>query len=89
MVVCECILSDSTMEHVETVQKILQKNSSLSGRSDAVEILLRYILSDVDGLSVSDLILIDDYFSEHPSFLHAFYNDIMMSANLYSDSYGE
>ena len=89
MVVCECILSDSTMEHVETVQKILQKNSSLSGRSDAVEILLRYILSDVDELSVSDLILIDDYFLEHPSFLHEFYNDIMMSANIYSDSYGE
>ncbi|MFQ5476021.1 MAG: hypothetical protein ACE5DT_03210 [Nitrosopumilus sp.] len=89
MVICECILSNHTLEHLETVQKILQNDSSVSESSGAIELLLRYILSDVDGISVNDLVLIDDYFSEHPSFLRAFYNDVMMSANLYSDSYGE
>jgi hypothetical protein len=52
-----------------------------------VEILLKYIVSDVDGISVDDLILIDDYFSVHPSFLHAFYNDFMLSATFNSHSY--
>ena len=87
MSLCECILSDDTIEHLNTVQKILQKDSSLSSRSDAVELLLRYIVSDVDDISVNILILIDDYFLEHPSFLHAFYNDVMMSATFYSDYY--
>jgi len=85
MVICECIFSDNTLEHLETVQNILQKDSSLLGRSDAVKLLLRYILSDVDSISVNDLILIDDYFLEHPSFLRAFYDDVMMSATFYSD----
>jgi len=87
MIVCECILSDDTHRHINTVQKKLQKNSSLTGRSDTVEILLKYIVSDVDGISRNDLILINDYFSEHPSFLHAFYNDFMISATFNRDSY--
>jgi len=89
MSLCECIFSDNTLDQLKNVQKILQKDSSLLGRSDAVELLLRYILSDVDRISVNDLILIDDYFLEHPSFLRAFYNDVMMSATFYSDFYCE
>ena len=87
MAICECILSDDTLQHLKTVQKILQKNFSLSNRSDTVELLLRYIVSDVDEISVNDLTLIDDYFLEHPSFLRIFYNDIMMSATFHSSSY--
>ncbi len=86
MVICECVLSDHTLKHLEIIQNILQKNSSFSTRSDTVEILLRYIVSDIDTLSLDDLVLVDDYFSEHPAFLYAFYNDIMMSATFYFDS---
>ena len=86
MVLCECILSDSTLENLKKLQKILHKDSSLSSRSEVVEVLLKYIVSDVDGISVNDLILIDDYFSEHPSFLHAFYNDFMLSATFNPNS---
>ncbi len=87
MVLCECILSDDTLEHLKTIQKMLQKDLSLSGRSDTIEMLVKYIVSDVDKISVNGLIVIDDYFSEHPSFLHAFYNDFMLSATFNSDSY--
>ena len=87
MVSCECILSDNTLEHLKTIQKILQKDSTLSSRSDTIEMLVKYIASDVDKISVNDLIVIDDYFSEHPSFLHAFFNDFMLSATFNSNSY--
>ena len=87
MVICECILSDNTFDHLKIVQKILQKDFSLSSRSDTVEMLLKYIVSDVDKISVNDLIVIDDYFSEHPSFLHTFFNDFMLSATFNSNSY--
>ncbi len=86
MVLCECILSDSILEHLKKLQKILHKGSSFSSRSEVVEVLLKYIVSDVDRISVNDLILIDDYFTEHPSFLHAFYNDFMLSATFNSNS---
>ena len=89
MSLCECILSDNTLEHLKTVQKILHKDDSLSNRSDVVELLLRYIVSDVNDISVDDLILIDNYFLEHPSFLHAFYDNVMMSATFYLESYCE
>ena len=89
MSLCECILSDNTLEHLKSVQKILHKDDSFSNRSDVVELLLRYIVSDIDTISVDALILIDDYFLEHPSFLHAFYDDVMMSATFYSESYCE
>ncbi len=87
MVLCECILSDTTLEHLKTIQKMLQKNSTLSGRSDTIELLVKYIVSDVDKISVNNLIVIDDYFSEHPSFLHTFFNDFMLSATFNSNSY--
>ena len=87
MVLCECILSDTTLEHLKTIQKMLQKDSTLSSRSDTIEMLVKYIVSDVDEISVNDLTLIDDYFSEHPSFLHTFYNDFMLSATFNSYSY--
>ncbi len=87
MAICECVLSDGILDHLVTVQKLLHKDSSISSRSETIEILLKYIVSDVDGISVNDLVLIDDYFSAHPSFLHAFYNDFMMSATFISDSY--
>ena len=87
MTICECILSDDTLQHLNTVQKILQKNFSLSSRSDTLELLLRYIVSDIDEIPVNDLALVDDYFLEHPSFLRIFYNDIMMSATFHSGSY--
>ena len=86
MVICECILSDNTLNHLKTVQKMLQKDLSLSGRSDTIEMLVKYIVSDVDEIPVNDLALIDDYFSEHPSFLHKFYNDFMLSATFNSYS---
>ena len=89
MSLCECILSDNTLEHLKAIHKILHKYDSLSNRSDVVELLLRYIVSDVNDISVDDLICIDDYFLEHPSFLHAFYDDVMMSATFYSESYYE
>jgi hypothetical protein len=85
MVLCECILSDTTLEHLKTIQKILQKDSTLSGRSDTIELLVKYIVSDVDKISVNNLIVIDDYFSEHPSFLHTFFNDFMLSATFNSN----
>jgi len=87
MVLCECILSDNTLEHIKTIQKILQKDSTLSSRSDTIEMLVKYIVSDVDKISVIELIVIDDYFSEHPSFLHTFFNDFMLSATFNSNSY--
>jgi len=87
MVICECILSDNTLNHLKIVQKMLQKDLSLSGRSDTIEMLVKYIVSDVDKISVNDLVVIDDYFSEHPSFLHAFFNDFMLSATFNSNSY--
>jgi hypothetical protein len=87
MVICECILSDNTLEHLKIVQKMLQKDLSLSDRSDTIEMLVKYIVSDVDKISVNDLVVIDDYFSEHPSFLHAFFNDFMLSATFNSNSY--
>ena len=62
MAFCECILSDTTLEHLQILQKILQKNSSMSGRSETMEILLKYIVSNVNDISVNDLILIDVYF---------------------------
>jgi hypothetical protein len=87
MVLCECILSDTTLEHIQILQKILQKDPSMYGRSETVEILLKYIVSNVNDISVNDLILMDDYFSAHPSFLHAFYNDFMVSATFVSNPY--
>ncbi len=87
MVLCECILSDDTLDHLKIVQKILHKDFSLPGISDTMEMLVKYIVSDVDKISVNDLIVIDDYFSEHPSFLHAFFNDFMLSATFNSNSY--
>ncbi len=89
MAFCECILSDITLEHIQILQKILKKGSSASDRSETIELLLKYIVSDVDRVSVNDLILIDDYFSTHPSFLHAFHNDFMKSATFNSNSYFE
>jgi len=83
MIVCEYILSDDTHKHIRIIQKILQKDYSSLGMSDTVAMLLRYIISDVDVVSVNDLILIDDYFLEHPLFLYQFKNDVMMSATFY------
>jgi len=83
MIVCECILSDDTHKHIRIIQKILQKDYSSLGMSDTVAMLLRYIISDVDMVSVNDLFLIDDYFLEHPLFLYQFKNDVMMSATFY------
>jgi len=80
MLICECILSDTTLKHIKIVQNMLQKDSSLQGRSKSVEMLLKYIVCDVNEISINDLILIDNYFSDHPSFLHTFFNDFMMSA---------
>ena len=80
MAICECILSDTTIDHLKILQKIFQKNNSIAERSEIVEILLKYIVSDVNNISVNNLILIDDYFSEYPSFLHSFYSDFMISA---------
>ena len=87
MAFCECILSENTLAHLEILQNILQKGSSMSDRSETIEILLNYIVSNVHEISVNDLNLIDNYFSEHPSFLHAFYNDFMKSATFNSNSY--
>jgi len=87
MVICECILSDNTLDHLKIIQRMLQKDLSLSGRSDTIEMLVKYLVSDVDKISVNDLIAIDDYFSEHPSFLHTFFNDFMLSATFNSNSY--
>jgi len=87
MAFCECILSDNTLDHLEILQNILQKGSSMSSRSETIEILLNYIVSNVHEISVNDLNLIDNYFSEHPSFLHAFYNDFMKSATFNLNSY--
>jgi len=87
MVICECILSDNTLDHLKIIQRMLQKDLSLSGRSDTIEMLVKYLVSDVDKISVNDLIVIDDYFSEHPLFLHSFYNDFMLSATFNSNSY--
>ncbi len=75
------------LEHIEILQKVLKKGSSASDRSETIEILLKYIVSDVNNISINDLMLIDDYFSDHPSFLHSFYNDFMISATFNSDSY--
>ncbi len=83
MVFCECIFSDNTLKHLEIVQKMLQKDSSFSNMSDIVEILLRYIVCDIDKISFDNFVLVDDYFLEHPTFLHAFYNDVMMSVIFY------
>ncbi len=87
MVICECILSYNTLEHLKTIKKILKKDFVLSSRSDTIEMLVKYIVSDVDKISVNDLIVIDDYFSEHPSFLHSFFNYFMLSATFNSDYY--
>ncbi len=87
MVVCECVLSDNIRKHIRIIQKKLQMDSSFSSRSDTVKMLLKYMVSDVDGLSINDLILIDDYFTEHPTFLYEFNNDFMMSATFNSDSH--
>jgi len=83
MSVCECILSENTLKHVEIIQNMLQKDSSSSNRSDTVEILLRCVVCDVDDISSDDLVLINDYFLKHPTFLFAFKNDVMMSATFY------
>jgi len=83
MVVCECILSDNTLKHLKIIQKILQKCPSFSSRTNTMEILLRYIVCDIDKISLDDLVLVDEYFLEHSAFLYAFNNDVMMSATFY------
>ena len=65
MVVCECVLSDSTLEHIDTIKKALEENSYFT-HAELVEILVRYVLCDLDEISTDDLILIDDYFFLSP-----------------------
>ena len=83
MAFCDCILSDNTLKHLKIIQKMLQKDSSFSSRSDTLGILFRYILCDIDKISLDDLALLDDYFLKHPTFLYAFKNDVLMSATFY------
>ena len=83
MVVCECILSDNTLKHLKIIQKMFQKCHPFSSETNTMEILLRYIVCDIDKISLDDLVLVDDYFLEHPTFLYAFNNDVMMSATFY------
>ena len=83
MTFCNCVLSDNTLKHIKIIQKMLQKNSSFLSRSNTVEILLRYIICDIDNISLDDRALIDNYFLKHPTFLYAFKNDVMLSATFY------
>jgi len=85
MVICECVLSENTLNHINIVQKLLQKNSQTLCTSDVVVILLKYVLSDTCVISLDDFTHIDQYFLEHADFFHSFYNDIMMSTTFYLD----
>ena len=85
MVVCECLLSKTTLNHINIVQKLLQENSQTLCKSDVVVLLLKYVLSETYVISLDDFTLIDQYFLEHPDFLHSFYNDVMISATFYLD----
>ena len=87
MVVCECVLSENTLKHVKIVQNMLHNEADSRYGSDVFDMLLRYIISELDTIPVDDLILIDDYFTKHPSFLNEFYTDVMMSATFHSDYY--
>ena len=87
MVICECILSDETLNHVKILQKILHRDSDFQSRSQAIGLMIKYVVSDLDGISLDDLILLDDYFFSHPSFLYGFYNDVMMSATFHPYCY--
>ena len=84
MVVCECILSESTLNHINIVQK-LQENSQTLCNSDVIVLLLKNVLSETCVISLDDFALIDQYFLEHADFFHSFYNDIMMSTTFYLD----
>ena len=86
MVVCECILSENSVKHVEILQKILCMDSGTKSNSEILSMLLRYVVADPGDISIDDLILIDDYFSKHPAFLNQFYTDVMTSAIFYSNS---
>lgn len=86
MVICECILSDETLKHVKILQKMLDRDSTFQSRSQAIGLMLKYVVSDLDGVLLDDLLMLDDYFSSHPSFLYGFYHDVMMSATLHDIS---
>ncbi|MFQ5782602.1 MAG: hypothetical protein ACE5GR_06060 [Nitrosopumilus sp.] len=80
-------MSDNSIKYIKTIQDLLQRQSSFRNGSDVFDILLRYVISEVDSIPINDLVLIDDYFSKHPAFLNVFLSDVMMSATSYSDYY--
>ena len=84
MVICECILSENTVNHIQNIQKILCMDFTFKNRSLVLRKMMQYVLSDFDGIPLSELILIDEYFSERPDFLREFYHEIMMSATFHS-----
>lgn len=87
MVVCECILSDDTYRHVQTVQEKLCRDSDYRSRSEAIGLMVKFIVGDLDSIPIDDLIILDDYFFSNPSFFYAFYDDVMLSATFHSSNY--
>ena len=87
MVVCECILSDDTFKHVQTIQEKLHRDSGFKSRSEAIELMIKFIVGDLENIPIDDLIILDDYFFSNPSFFYSFYDDVMLSATFHSDNY--
>ena len=86
MTICECILSDDSLEHIKTVQKLLQKGTNIRSYNEIVEMLLKYIVSGDHSSSFDDFIQVDQYFLDHPKFLQSFSSEIMMSATFHLNS---
>ena len=86
MTICECILSDDSLEHIKTVQKLLQKGTNVRSDNEIVEMLLKYIVSGDDSSSLDDFTQIDQYFLVHPDFLQSFSSEIMISATFHLNS---
>ena len=87
MVVCECILSDDTYKHVQTAQEKLCRDADYRSRSEAIGLMVKFIVGDLDSIPIDDLIILDDYFFSNPSFFYAFYDDVMLSATFHSNNY--
>ena len=87
MVECECILSNDTYKHVQTLQKKLGRDSDFRSRSEAVGLMVKFIVGDLDNIKIDDLIILDDYFFSNPSFFQEFYNDVMLSTTILSTNY--
>ena len=86
MIFYNLILSDKTVEHVKSIQKLLKSDSFTPDLSYTLNLILRYLFLETKNIGLGELALLNQYLLENSSFLPRFYDEVLISAIAFSES---